>query len=530
MKNRIVSGVAAVLVLAATLVFPSHGGAAVQADAIIGNGTVQLGINQEGHLNVDGGTPSAGEGQTMVGIRFMPNNHDAISPGCQCEGWGVSDGAAGVSGSANESTQVANLVVESFETTASTARSVVTVGSTFRVTHAYAPAPETPNLYRVDVTIENTSGATVNPWYRRNMDWDIEPTAFAEYVTIRGTGKAANVRFASNDGFADSDPQAGESDLGLTGDFEDQGPDDHGALFDFGFDPLAPGASVKFRTFYGAAENEDKAEAALAAVAAEVVSLGQPSTEHGPTSGTPNTFMFGFAGVGGAVLEPAVRFSDEDYTVREGEGPARIGVRLNGPADKDVTVEVVSADGTAVAPGDYDGADPQVTIAKGATEGTVSIPIVDDGAAEGDETVNLSLRPLTTGVRTAAPETATLTISDRAGTTSTTSTTVAGGGTTSTTVAGGGTSTTVAGGGTSTTVAGGGTTSSSTTVRAASGSSTTTTVRAAAAPTTTAPAQVGGTSFVARPGTLPRTGLSVLLLASIGLALLLSGRVMVRSR
>ncbi|MCX7594124.1 MAG: hypothetical protein N2235_10250, partial [Fischerella sp.] len=63
--------------------------------AIISNGTIQLGVNQEGHLNVPGGTPSSGSGTTSVGLRFLPTNADGTAPGCLCEGWGVADAESG---------------------------------------------------------------------------------------------------------------------------------------------------------------------------------------------------------------------------------------------------------------------------------------------------------------------------------------------------------------------------------------------------------------------------------------------------
>ncbi len=53
--------------------------------AIISNGLIQLGVNEQGHLNVPGGTRSSGSGTTYVGLRFLPTNAEAIAPGCLCE-------------------------------------------------------------------------------------------------------------------------------------------------------------------------------------------------------------------------------------------------------------------------------------------------------------------------------------------------------------------------------------------------------------------------------------------------------------
>lgn len=293
-----------------------------------GAGVAAASVNCEGHLNVDPEEPMpSAQGTGEVGLRFLPTNNESTAPGCLCEGWGAADAISGVSGFANESSDggANNLRLVSYTSTASTAVSVVEVidgegNAVLRVTHDYHPSPSTPNLYEVTVTIENVGDADVDLRYRRVMDWDIEPTAFDEFSTIQGTAGAANVLFASNDGFATANPLGERSDIGAIGDFVDFGPDDHGALFDFGFGTVAPGGKVSFRTFYGAAPDEDGADAALAAVDAEVFSYGQPNcagsgggeerrlagssspsecTGDGPDVGTPNTFIFAFAGVGG---------------------------------------------------------------------------------------------------------------------------------------------------------------------------------------------------------------------------------------
>ena len=282
------------------------------ASAIISNGTIQLGVWDEGHLNVPGGAPSSGTGTTEVGLRFVPTGAESTAPGCLCEGWGVADATSGGAGYANEAIDgIQNLTVESFNSDADSATSVVLVGNgvggnLMRVTHDYQPSAATPNLYAVRVSIENLSGSAIDPRYRRVMDWDIEPTAFREHSTIQGTAGATDVSFASNDGFASANPLSGPSDLGFTGDFIDAGPTDHGALFDFDFAALPAGETKTFTTYYGAAATETAANSALAAVGAEIYSYGQPSTAGGPSLGEPNTFIFAFEGVGGTPVFPEI--------------------------------------------------------------------------------------------------------------------------------------------------------------------------------------------------------------------------------
>ena len=70
---------------------------------------------------------------------------------------------------------------------------------------------------------------------------------------------------------------SGSSSILFTGNAVDSGPADHGALFDFNFGSVAPGAQVKFTIFYGAAANQQAAMTALGAVGAEAYSLGKPN-------------------------------------------------------------------------------------------------------------------------------------------------------------------------------------------------------------------------------------------------------------
>ncbi len=208
-------------------------------------------------------------------------------------GWGAADALTGTSGFANMDDGVVGMTLVSFTSDATTATSVVNISDKLQVTHFYHPSVS-PNLYQADVSIKNIGGAPVELLYRRVMDWDIEPTYFNEFVTIN-TGTAANISFTSNNGFAYANPLSGPSDLGFTGSFTDAGPDDHGALFDFNFGMLAPGATKEFTIFYGAAANEMEANVALVDVGAEAFSFGQPNIPDGPTLGIPNTFVFAFS-------------------------------------------------------------------------------------------------------------------------------------------------------------------------------------------------------------------------------------------
>lgn len=308
---------------------------ASQADVITDTGVVAtaniaLGINPEGHLNA---TPNVTTNADLTGVaaRFPDGSlRDATSPGCFCEGWGASGN--GVVGRASVSNGgVSNLTVGSFVTTPTTAVSTVflTTLPGLSITHSYAPSAGAPSaLFAATVTLANTSGVTITDVrYRRVMDWDVPPTEFNELVTHGGVAAALGTPSTGNpkligshdDGFEDPDPLVPGDEIlaGTTNvDFTDSGPEDHGSSFTFGFgdllgvDDLATpfdDTKATFTIFYGAAGSESAALAALAAVGAEVFSLGQCD----PSSRACGdiTYIFGFKGVGGEVVgkvpEPA---------------------------------------------------------------------------------------------------------------------------------------------------------------------------------------------------------------------------------
>lgn len=314
-------------VLAVMCVFASP----ARAQAIITNGTIALGVDLYGQLNVpddpDGAGPAPGVltpyNSAYVGLYSYAMDGDATSPGCLCEGFGIA--ADSDSGWANNNFGApTNLTSVSFASTAATATTVAEMTSLpgFTVTHEYRPSTSL-FLYEAFVTLTNNTGVDfVHTRYNRTMDWDIPPTTFSEYVTIESGGSLfledyCNNGFQSSDPLEDCDNTAGFVTYIEDTDFTDVNGQDHGARFTFNFGALADGASRSFSIFYGAAPDEISALSALNSVGAEVYSLGQcspgsPDTSGGftpipcvggPTTGTPQTFIFGFGEVGGVDVE-----------------------------------------------------------------------------------------------------------------------------------------------------------------------------------------------------------------------------------
>lgn len=295
LRARLSLATVVVAILAATWT-PTTAMAEIRPAAIITDGTVTLGVNPEGDLNGAG-----------VGLRYERTGLDAIGQGCLCEGWGVGDLQTDAFAGANRGHGGAiNLVTESFTATSTTATSVVR-GAGLRITHRYQPSPH-PGVFRIKITVRNLTEETMNSvFYRRVMNWDFD--LVGEYVSIDDR-LARDVFSTSDNGFATVEPLSPvdpvDSRAGQWGGWntQDSGPADHGALFDIGLGALLPGRSRSFRAFYGAAGTRAEALSALSAAGAEAYAISMPSTGPRP-DGTPNTFLFGLAGVGGTRM-PAV--------------------------------------------------------------------------------------------------------------------------------------------------------------------------------------------------------------------------------
>jgi Subtilase family len=258
-------------------------------DKSISDGTVQLGVNEYGALiapDPDGGT---------VGLRYIPTNADAVAPGCYCEGWGIADVDNWRSAYTNQASGTRGVTPDSYNVFAEGDGVLVATQTdiSLKVLHAYTKT-SVPGIYRVDVEIHNTgTSATGNLVYRRVVDWDVPPTTFNEYVSSTGSS-APGVRFVSDDGFASSDPLTGPTTLVATGDFADSGPTDHGTLLDINVGTLDAGAFRLVTFYYGAGPDETRVKAAMVSLGAGTYSIGKPSTEPSPASGSPNTFVLGY--------------------------------------------------------------------------------------------------------------------------------------------------------------------------------------------------------------------------------------------
>jgi hypothetical protein len=262
-----------------------------------------------------------------------------------------------LAGFANQSSGSGGYTDGVFGSIGNTATSQVRIaGTDVVVTQSYGPSLAA-DLFMAQVSVKNNSltetfGDLV---YRRAMDWDIPPHEFDEFVTHVGVVQnleenGGKVRYASNNGFASSDPRNGAGYVTGTSYFDINGIEidgfatvntdfdkvglavggewDHGSVFDFAFGDLAPGDSKTFNIFYGSAANKASALAALQQVGVanadgtakpgSLYSLGQWDGTNGGggceegceetsvlNAANPDdyaTFMFAFGGVGEAAI------------------------------------------------------------------------------------------------------------------------------------------------------------------------------------------------------------------------------------
>ena len=118
----------------------------------------------------------------------------------------------------------------------------------------------------------------------------------------------------------------------------------------------------------------------------------------------------------GTILDDdGASLSVDDIEVSEGAGSAFLRVILDRPSTQLVTVQYVTADGTAAQPADYAEASGELRFEAGAVEAIAEVALVDDTVDESAEIFTLKLRGASGAVISADGDTAAVTIRDNDG-------------------------------------------------------------------------------------------------------------------
>ena len=110
--------------------------------------------------------------------------------------------------------------------------------------------------------------------------------------------------------------------------------------------------------------------------------------------------------------DTGIQFALDTFTVDEAAGFAEVLVSRSGDGLAAAAVDFSTSDGTATAGADYLARSSTITFASGEMSKAIQIPILDDGAVEGNETIQLVLKNPRAGAMLGARTNATLLIRD----------------------------------------------------------------------------------------------------------------------
>jgi len=113
-----------------------------------------------------------------------------------------------------------------------------------------------------------------------------------------------------------------------------------------------------------------------------------------PPTGYSDYASLGRYTIAGTIVQPATtaQFSVNDLTVNEAAGTATFTVTLTGSISSNAIISYATANGSAIAPGDYTSTSGTLTfVPGGSTTQTVTVSIIDDTLTEPSETFSLNL-------------------------------------------------------------------------------------------------------------------------------------------
>ncbi len=131
------------------------------------------------------------------------------------------------------------------------------------------------------------------------------------------------------------------------------------------------------------------------------------------TATDPNGNTSEFSAANSNTALGSVQFSVSSIGAIEDVGTLQVTVLRTGGSSGSLSVDYVTANGTAIAGQDYTASSGSLTFNAGETSKTISIPIADDGTTEPDETFTVALRNDANVEVLGAPSTLVVTVQDK---------------------------------------------------------------------------------------------------------------------
>lgn len=173
-----------------------------------------------------------------MGFQRTADGYDPLSPGFPRDSWGLAvNGTGGVYADQSTYGSAGVTSASTYKPGGATVASVTSLG--FDAVHKYSFVA--PSILLVSGTVTNHSGLAGAVVYQRDVDWDVNPTMFAE--TSSGPMIAGQVSDSSSYGMEHPDPTVPYSFSCMFG-CSSSGDLGGGIRIDLG--TLAPGASARF--------------------------------------------------------------------------------------------------------------------------------------------------------------------------------------------------------------------------------------------------------------------------------------------
>lgn len=289
------------------------------AQAIVDNGVIRIGLDESGTLGVVGSDYPAvncSYSSSFTSLQSVDNGYDAEDCDREGEGWGLSYGTGDDTDTWGKAYYQYNslniggdVTPVSFTSTATTIKSVVMVGTDVELSQSWAPTKNTSYLYGDKIEITNKGMNTIPLiMFRRVMTWS-DPTSGSDFScvtleTVNGATLPANsalnytgIVLASND----PNPLKPRSLYGTPYDGPPTGSDpqnycsDIGSEWEFHFEEVEPRETVAVTLWYGGSPSIDDSMTALKSVKAIVASIDMNQGDQ--TGGTPWNWVMAFGNI-----------------------------------------------------------------------------------------------------------------------------------------------------------------------------------------------------------------------------------------